>query len=541
MNKEEFINEINELGTTKEKGDYFLKTLGEEFFPDEDICYLDGSGDGGIDAYFTGDNNWSIIQSKYGSSYRGVDSICSEFSKIFVHLEEDGYTGKDNTFIYFRDFVKDNTENKTINLYLLTCEKINASELSAFKSIKTIFSERYNINFEVENLYIDLLSERELKEKVYEFELPGNFIKDDGSGKLVGKVKARDLYNLMKSYESLSGDIKLFYKSNIRLYLSNKLSKEITETISKEPDKFFERNNGITILTNGIKYNDTQDLILCNPDCINGCQTSQNIYRYISKSGIVPNADICITIIDVSKLTKEDKLKITECRNKQTAVKAVGSVFVLDDKVKEIKNILLSEYGKILQIKKGEFTPKKIDFVDLLSICFCTSGDPGTAKLKSAVDYNSKTGIEYLTKLHDDKTFLYLCYRLAEICEDINKKSHKYHIDSLRHTQISVLYAILEKVTGKENYTAMLKIIANYDLLDYFIRSSTSRVKIYTDIDRAKPKFKQDYDTDNMERLSKILKLEKAEGLVDCISSWYEDIYKPDSDIVAKVNSVLCS
>jgi hypothetical protein len=39
INKEEFIKEIDQLENTKEKGDYFLRTLVSEFYPEEDINY----------------------------------------------------------------------------------------------------------------------------------------------------------------------------------------------------------------------------------------------------------------------------------------------------------------------------------------------------------------------------------------------------------------------------------------------------------------------------------------------------------------------
>ena len=278
INREEFIKEIEQLETTKEKGDYFLRTLISEFYPEEDINYLDGSGDGGIDAYFTDENSWVIIQSKYRSSYKGIDSICGQFSKIFIHLEDENFRGIDDSFIYFRDFLKETNKEKKVVLSILTCDGIKKSELEAFKTVKDIFSEKYNIKFEVENLYIDLLS-AEKPSKSCEIKLPGNFIEDDGFGELVGKVSFENLYNFMNSFKTIKGDINLFYKSNIRLHLKNKLAGDIIDTISTSPDKFFQRNNGITILTEGIKY-DNKTLILTNPDCINGCQTSSIIYKY---------------------------------------------------------------------------------------------------------------------------------------------------------------------------------------------------------------------------------------------------------------------
>jgi hypothetical protein len=550
--KEDFIQEIEELKNTKEKGDYFLKTLVSEFYPDEDINYLDGSGDGGIDAYFTdyneSTNTWVIIQSKYGSSYRGVDSICGEFSKIFVHLEDKTFRGLDDSFIYFRDFLNDITnKEKRVLLIILTCDKIKDSELISFKTISNVFSEKYNVKFEVENLYFDLLfNEKDKFKKSYEIRLPGNFIMDDGSGELVGKVSIKNLVNLMKTYESLTGDIKLFYKSNIRLQLKNKLANNIIDTISKEPDKLFQRNNGITILTDGIKYDSDNVLILTNPDCINGCQTSSNIYNYAKKSKI-PDANICITVIDVSNLLEEDKRKITECRNKQTAVKNVGGVFIFDNRVENIKNSL-SKYGKILQIKKGEYSPKKIDFIDLLSICFCIIGrKPGAAKSKSEQIYNSKTGDDYLTKLNNNNDFLLLTYKLAEICELLRKPSYKYYTSALRYIFISVLYILLEESYKREfpekdiKYNKLIDILNNDYLLNYFMSQTKAIINNYTKIIglMSVAKYTEDYNDDNLERLSKKLDLSTAKNLNNLIADWYNSKYDLDIDTIKKVKNII--
>jgi hypothetical protein len=440
--------------------------------------------------------------------------------------------------------LKDHKEKKVI-LSILTYDKIKKSELDAFETIKNIFSEKYNAKFEVENLYIDLLSYEKPK-KSCEIKLPGNFIEDDGFGELVGKVSFEDLYNFMNSFETITGDINLFYKSNIRLHLKNKLAEDIIDTISVNPDKFFQRNNGITILTDGIKY-DNKTLILTNPDCINGCQTSSNIYKYIKESKVIPKANLCVTIIDISKLTDEDRIKITECRNKQTAIKNVGKCFIFDKRVDNIKNTLNKTVGKTLQIKKGEYSPKKIDFIDLLGICFCViDSKPGIAKSKQESYYNSR-GSDFLTKLDKDDKFLLLVYRLAEICESLRKPSNKYYASTLRYSFIAVLYILLEEAykrnskTKEIDYEKILQILDDKDLFDYFMTNTKIIINNYTRIvgKAVEAEYTGDYGHSNLERLSKTLDLNTANNLNSLITKWYNGEYDLNTEIINKVINIV--
>ena len=61
-----------------------------------EVIFCDGAGDGGIDAaiFVKGDavediegDTWMLVQSKYGSSYSGSDTIISEAQKLFATLE----------------------------------------------------------------------------------------------------------------------------------------------------------------------------------------------------------------------------------------------------------------------------------------------------------------------------------------------------------------------------------------------------------------------------------------------------------------------
>jgi hypothetical protein len=317
------------------------------------------------------------------------------------------------------------------------------------------------------------------------------------------------------------------------------------DTISASPDKFFQRNNGITILTEGIKY-DNKTLILTNPDCINGCQTSSNIYKYIKESKVIPKANLCITVIDISKLTEEDRIKITECRNKQTAIKNVGKCFIFDKRVENIKNTL-SKAGKILQIKKGEFSPKKIDFIDLLGICFCIiDAKPGIAKGKQEGYYNSRGG-DFLTKLDNDNKFLSLTYRLAELCESLRKPSNKYYQSTLRYSFIAVLYILLEEAykrdsTTKEvNYEKLLQILDDKDLFDYFMTNTKIIINNYTRIigKATEAEYTRDYGHSNLERLSKTLDLNTATNLNALITKWYNGEYDLNTEIINKVINII--
>ncbi|MBU4075144.1 MAG: AIPR family protein, partial [Euryarchaeota archaeon] len=119
--------------------------------------------------------------------------------------------------------------------------------------------------------------------------------------------------------------LKALFASNVRSYLTTKRrSKEIAsamiETIKNQPDHFLICNNGITIQCNKVTP-ENDSLFLERASISNGCQTVMNVNRFFNENeGANPNADVLVTVIELTKNAPLIAGEIARSRNSQNPV-----------------------------------------------------------------------------------------------------------------------------------------------------------------------------------------------------------------------------
>jgi len=126
-----------------------------------------------------------------------------------------------------------------------------------------------------------------------------------------------DSFNRFLSTEDGLLRVNLF-DDNVRDYQGEtSINKEIEKTIETQPETFALLNNGITIVCDEYKENNRR-LTLINPQIVNGCQTSNVIYRMGQKGRNLARVPISVKII----ATKNEQLiaQIVRGTNKQNIV-----------------------------------------------------------------------------------------------------------------------------------------------------------------------------------------------------------------------------
>jgi hypothetical protein len=149
-------------------------------------------------------------------------------------------------------------------------------------------------------------------------------------------------------------------RDNLRSYIAehspakrNFVHKQIENTIRELPDRFINRNSGVTITCTGCEVDDNRRIAkLINASIINGAQTQGEIRRYYSDAGDDDDAaDFMIRAEIVMEPRQEEIVEIAIARNTATAVKSVsqasarGYLTELAESVKSSigENIQLSE------------------------------------------------------------------------------------------------------------------------------------------------------------------------------------------------------
>jgi len=135
------------------------------------------------------------------------------------------------------------------------------------------------------------------------------------------------LANLVDFYDFITDDkvfmIKHIFESNVRDYQgTTNVNTEIQETLEAAPvEEFWWLNNGVTITASEASAPGGKELVITNPEIVNGLQTSSEIFRYFSNNPDKRDSEkrnILIRVIVPE--SEETRDKIIRATNSQTPI-----------------------------------------------------------------------------------------------------------------------------------------------------------------------------------------------------------------------------
>ena len=245
-------------------------------------------------------------------------------------------------YIYSRsaDFIRG--ENPVMDVYYVTCGEYNqqADHIAKINKSKTwILSTNLISNYECHvlgkkeliSLYKATMSKVEADLKIeHKMALPE--IKDVEEAYLC-LIPFTEFKKLIVDSNGVM--ISSVFYDNIRDYQGdNTVNKAMAESINKgDIDLFVAMNNGITIVAADLKITGTK-VHISDYQIVNGCQTSNVLYRHSSVDGI---NNLTLTVKLVASKDKTVKDKIIVGNNSQTEVKREQLVALLDTQ-KEIED-----------------------------------------------------------------------------------------------------------------------------------------------------------------------------------------------------------
>jgi hypothetical protein len=395
--EEQWLSDITESNLSSvEKGRNFaLKLISQwlDFSEDtDDIFYCDGCSDGGIDiAYLQRDedengnthsgHSWYVVQSKYGTSFSGKETLLIEAQKAI-----DTLMGR-NTHLSFvsldvvkriSEFRKNISENDHLIFVIATCKELTNDEKSTLDDIRIIGQNALGSIFDVESVCINTIYNRirETLPEKHKFPINAELV-TSGDDLLVGSVKIIDLYYFLREYKKLTNDLDMIYEKNVRKFLGNKkkVNKEIHNTLDKYPERFGLYNNGITIVVENFEkdlYVDNQYKLI-EPFIVNGCQTTKTIWEVIDPklnsggTGVGSYDDwrirlekgiVVVKIVKVGENGEELLTDTTRFTNSQNAV-APRDFLSLDKNFQNWKKSFEEEYNIYLEIQRGGWEAQK--------------------------------------------------------------------------------------------------------------------------------------------------------------------------------------
>lgn len=135
------------------------------------------------------------------------------------------------------------------------------------------------------------------------------------------------LINLAEYYQFITDEDnnlrKSFFEANVRDYQGkNAVNTSIANTLSNDlSEDFWWLNNGVTILTEKVTPVTNRELVLLNPEIVNGLQTSTEIYNYfINNQDLLRNENRNLLVRIIVPSSEESRDRIIFATNNQTNI-----------------------------------------------------------------------------------------------------------------------------------------------------------------------------------------------------------------------------
>jgi len=290
----------DKIERSKGLAEYFVSSL-FKMEHSKFICqYVDGKNDGGIDFYHIKENTFYILQSKFEHppSKTSEQEILDEITKINNTLKGENPNKRADDFVneLRRNLVNDNllleivwlttnvVEDKVkdnIIQHISEMRKTNGWKISIdFAVFDKIDLER--LIFDVNHGYVPYTGRQTLKID------PKNIIKESSEGPGVFSVVCNVFIDDILKWFSSADKIDDFLQKNIRGYLGENI---INVGIQKsyagaDPEWFWYKHNGIIIFADQVNVDETRkELVLHNPQIVNGGQTVKALYEIFKKHG----------------------------------------------------------------------------------------------------------------------------------------------------------------------------------------------------------------------------------------------------------------
>lgn len=358
-----------------------------------DIVYCDGSGDGGIDVAFLDEgpdsandaaeesgHAWYLVQSKYGSAFAGPATLLVEGQKVIETL--DGRRQRLNSLAEglldrLTNFRNAAGASDKIVLVFATERGLDEAGRRALSDLRVMGRERLGSLFDVESISIETIHQRlaeQAESARLRLPLSGALV-DSGGDLLVGSVALPSLYDFLRRYRDMTGDLDQLYEKNVRRFLGGRgrVNRGMQKTLREAPDRFGLYNNGMTFVVSD--YEAASDgFILTEPYVVNGCQTSRTIWevlhaRYAAGgTGVDPEmeawkarAKAAVVVVKIVKVGQGgDALlqAITRYTNSQNAVREKDFLALTSDfHVWQAK--LAEAYDLYLEVQRGGWDSQK--------------------------------------------------------------------------------------------------------------------------------------------------------------------------------------
>lgn len=285
------------------------------------------------------------------------------------------------------------------------------------------------------------------------------------------------LVNLGTYYKFITDDAgnlnKRFFEANVRDYQgSNSVNKSIAETLyAPGNEDFWWLNNGVTILASGLTRVTSKEVIIENPEIVNGLQTSREIYNYFASNQNGINGESRNVLVRIVKPADENSRdKIIFATNNQTNIPQY-SLRVTDAIHVQIELYFKSK-GLYYDRRKNYYKNLRKKSTDIIGVSFLAQclislilKKPDYARARPSTLLVDES---IYNQLYSGEQDLEVYYKAAMIGKKVKSILNTSQLPRPAKNDILfyVIYAVLVKLLHKSDFTFSDLLSFNLDLLD---------------------------------------------------------------------------
>lgn len=267
------------------------------------------------------------------------------------------------------------------------------------------------------------------------------------------------LANLAEYYKFITDEegklIKHIFESNVRDYQGKaNVNNEIQDTLENPgTEEFWWLNNGVTILASEASAPGGKELVIHNPEIVNGLQTSNEIFRYFSRNNHKiddEKRDVLIRVIVPEN--EETRDKIIRATNSQTPIPK-ASLRATDQVHRQIEEFLKLKglfYDRRKNYYKNEGKkPKDIISIPFMSQCLMSSlmQKPDYARARPSTLLEDDDSYNKLFHKNNDLNTYYILASWGRNIEIALKANKKFTATEINDIKFYVLYAVTAQLT----------------------------------------------------------------------------------------------
>lgn len=401
-----------------------------------------------------------LIQSKYEKSFSEtpllkISKLCENLFDLEFKREDFEGRYNDHVISFFELFkqvyINLITKKPTLKINVYYASKgidihdnvqIQADELKD-AIINKLPNAETSINFIGAEQLLKLYQEK--PNDVFKLKISENPISTSGQV-FIALANLVDYYHFISDADGIL--IKHIFESNVRDYQGKtNVNNEIQETlISNTDEEFWWLNNGVTILASSATVPGGKELIIHDPEIVNGLQTSSEIHQFFNDypdRKASENRDILVRVIVPQ--TEETRDRIIRATNSQTPIPK-SSLRATDQIHRQIEDYLKPKglyYDRRKNFYKNEGKkPKEIISIAFMSQCLISTlmQKPNFARARPSTLLEDDSSYNKLFHPNNDLEVYYLVVKWGKNIEEEIKKQKDVDTTQIADIKFYVLY-----------------------------------------------------------------------------------------------------